>query len=687
MVVLAVLVLQVVILWAIAQAVTPRPHAAPVAVVAPSVVADALVHEARSVPGAPLQGVRYGREETARAAIARGELAAAIVVDLTSGEPDRVVVHAGRDPLATEALRVEYDSLAAGMDRTADLQLIGRPIDQGRLRLLAALSGVIGFGIALTLGRPPAPAIVLAVPAAAVIGQALAWLPALHIGSPGQVGLVLGAAVLVTALTGVALRSVLGPAGAGLGAILLLAPAVLVLITPDPILLHRAAQLLYAVLPSTAAANALRGVTVFDTVAFVRPGLVLLAWGVGSTLALSPLGRRRSRRRAAHTPRAARERVRAAVVVVPFAVGLVAAALLITQPRPIPADSQMPATATDCIDRGPVKTVADLNRLAALRDSDAFQGGDVGATATLGDGRTVWMFGDTLRARGERLAMVRNSMLLTDESCLSVVLPEGEGAVIPDRRDDPWDVGYWPMSLGVESHDDYDVLVVGAQRVRTVGRGSFDFETMGPAAAVFLVPNGGVPQHISTMDFGPDDPAETRPAWGAATAVSDGWVYLYGTSRPANRAAYGFGLSVARVRPTDLLRQERWQFWNGAEWSGYAASAKPVIDAVGGTSQTLSVFERDGQWYAVSKRDEFIGEDLVIWSAPSPTGPFTAHPRVARIPSLSDGTLRYMPLAHPGLLPQPGSVIVSYSENHSDVEEILADPSRYGIHFLRVPLP
>jgi hypothetical protein len=113
-----------------------------------------------------------------------------------------------------------------------------------------------------------------------------------------------------------------------------------------------------------------------------------------------------------------------------------------------------------------------------------------------------------------------------------------------------------------------------------------------------------------------------------------------------------------------------------------------LVPAVGGVSQTLSVFERDGRWYAVSKRDEFLGTDLVIWSSPRPTGPFTAAPPVAQIPSdATQGRLRYMPLAHPDLLPQDGSVIVSYSQNETDVTKVGDDPFLYRPRFLRVPLP
>ena len=73
---------------------------------------------------------------------------------------------------------------------------------------------------------------------------------------------------------------------------------------------------------------------------------------------------------------------------------------------------------------------------------------------------------------------------------------------------------------------------------------------------------------------------------------------------------------------------------------------------------------------------------------PGPTGPFTANPPVAQIPSdTRAGTLRYMPLAHPDLLPEKGSIIVSYSQNDTDLAKVGKNPFLYRPRFLRVPLP
>ena len=101
-----------------------------------------------------------------------------------------------------------------------------------------------------------------------------------------------------------------------------------------------------------------------------------------------------------------------------------------------------------------------------------------------------------------------------------------------------------------------------------------------------------------------------------------------------------------------------------------------------------SVFHRGDTWYAVSKRDDVLGRDLVIWKAPAPTGPFVPSAPLAEIPSdSSNGLLRYMPLAHPDLLPEDGTVVVSYSRNVADLQRLQKDPYLYRPEFLRVPLP
>lgn len=352
-----------------------------------------------------------------------------------------------------------------------------------------------------------------------------------------------------------------------------------------------------------------------------------------------------------------------------------------------PEEQAGPRLSLDCLPFTPPKDVDGLNRLIArYRSVPGFVGADVGADVVLQDGRRLWVFGDTLRQAGFRgQRFVRNSMLLFSPGCATVVMPSDHGAVVPDRADG---VGYWPMDVGVVHRSGFDVVGVSLQRVRTTGSGIFDFEVLGPAIAEFVVPAGAAPRLVLVRDLGPDDADPERPMWGAAIETTADAVYVYGTARPADGSSFGRSLQVARAPIDDVANQSRWRYWDGRTWQRDPARAAVLVPAVGGVSEVLSVFRRAGTWYAVSKRDDVLGQDLVIWKAPGPTGPFTPSTPLARIPSDSaNGLLRYMPLAHPDLLPEPGSVVVSYSRNVADLARLQQDPYLYRPRFLRVPLP
>jgi hypothetical protein len=331
-------------------------------------------------------------------------------------------------------------------------------------------------------------------------------------------------------------------------------------------------------------------------------------------------------------------------------------------------------------------TVEQLNQFV---DSAAgvpeFLGADVGVDVPLSGHRSVWLFADTLVGTTWAKSFVRNSMLLFTPGCLQVVLPGRRGALVPNRDDG---VGYWPMSGWVESGEDVDTVHVMLQRVAEAPGLGQGFVTMGPALAVFAMPRSGPPLLIRRVDLGPDDASPESPAWGAASVLDAGWLYLYGTSTRPLEGLHGFALRVARVRPDRVEDPTEWRYWDGRSWQADPRDATALVPELGGVSQTLSVWRQEGRWYALSKQDEFLGRRIVVWTAPAAVGPFTVAAAVADLPcDAVTGELRYMPLAHPGLLPQPGTVVVSFSRSSTDLSDICADPTRYRPHFLRVVLP
>lgn len=313
-------------------------------------------------------------------------------------------------------------------------------------------------------------------------------------------------------------------------------------------------------------------------------------------------------------------------------------------------------------------------------------GGDIATSVRLPGDDVLFAFGDSiLDAYLTRETSVRNSLLAvtSDRTCL-VLAPDG-GAFVPDRPDG---IGYWPTSIADATRPGVAVSPTAAlflQRVRETPDGGF--ANLGPALAEVATDEDGVPQLMRAVDIGADNPSRQRIGWGAASwRADDGRIYIYGTANPERDLVFGWSLHVARVMAEDVFDVSAWEYWDGGAWGDDPAAAAALIPAVGGVSQTLSVFAEDGTWYAVSKQDDYLGSHVVIWSAPQPMGPFTASGSVASRPSDAT-TVRYAVVAHPTLYPQAGTVEVSISRNTTDDTLRAEDPTLYRPEFFRVPLP
>ncbi len=132
---------------------------------------------------------------------------------------------------------------------------------------------------------------------------------------------------------------------------------------------------------------------------------------------------------------------------------------------------------------------------------------------------------------------------------------------------------------------------------------TFAFETLGPVDGGL---RGGAGQDAAAARRSGTSvrtrSTTARPMWGAAAAVdSRRGSTSTGPHDPKAKGIFGYALQVARARPTNLLDNEQWQYWDGRTWQGSAAKAKELIGADGGVSQTLSVFKRGDRWYAAQQ--------------------------------------------------------------------------------------
>src|SRR5262245_5071407 len=187
-----------------------------------------------------------------------------------------------------------------------------------------------------------------------------------------------------------------------------------------------------------------------------------------------------------------------------------------------PSPSATPTTTTITADR--------VNQVVSSTNLPAWQAADIGASGRLGDGRLVWVFGDTVRSGSFSPQIVANSMLISSGPCVSQLLVPGNGPVIPDVSHD---VVQWPMSVVVlppvgaaAGSDVRDLLVVLCARTQRGTGGDMDFAFLGTSAAVFTVAGDGVPQLQKVMEITPDNLDSDQVNWGAAVTVRGEWYYV-----------------------------------------------------------------------------------------------------------------------------------------------------------------
>lgn len=345
----------------------------------------------------------------------------------------------------------------------------------------------------------------------------------------------------------------------------------------------------------------------------------------------------------------------------------------------------------------PAPTGADgLNALMTQLDREpTLQGGDHGGSVALADGRRMFVYGDTIRdVSTVSPFMVRNSVLIVDHGCLNPMTREDGAAVIPD---DPDNTGYWPMSLrAVEVKGGTRVQVI-ANRVRAT-TGHVDgapespdaFQTLGSALATFEIPRDRTPRLVDVVQLTPDTTDPRVPTWGSAMWEQGGWIHVFGTASNATKSTAGWSLRVARTRPDDLADADAWEYWDGARWvAGTPEAAQApraaLIPAEQGVSHVLSVFARDGAWFAVSKEGDYTGDTLAVWKAPTVTGPWTKH--AVRPLDNPEGMRLYTPLAHPDVDLPDGRLLVSWSRAPVNHGLYYTNPELYRPHFEEVELP
>ncbi len=286
----------------------------------------------------------------------------------------------------------------------------------------------------------------------------------------------------------------------------------------------------------------------------------------------------------------------------------------------------------------------------------------------IGDGRVLWLFGDTLMntvqpdgSMHRNGDFIRNSAAVQTENTFTT-LARGTASNPDDflhpTQPDQW---YWPASGIVEG----DTITLFMHRLRKDGEGAWNFAGDGTD---MLKLDRNTLGTVAKFDLGTrtvDDPGAAPIGWGTSIIEHNGHSYIYGMEDrkeqknelgevvvPAARFAY-----VARC-PQGQIGSGDWEYWDGKGWSNDHQKAEPIAD---GVSNSFTVLKTPSGFSLVSQ-ELYFSSGLASRSASSPEGPFSDWKHVHDGPPKRDDQISYNALVHPEFTVD-GKLLVSWNMN------------------------
>ena len=308
-----------------------------------------------------------------------------------------------------------------------------------------------------------------------------------------------------------------------------------------------------------------------------------------------------------------------------------------------------------------------------------WNGGDIGISTLLPDGRSIWTWGDyhsgVVNSERNRLRELdqfpRNALMVQDGENFSAfrLLTEdrlGYISVPLEYKDDNGNVinggdqWYWPMGGSVYYRDGVPELQILLEHTINAGGGTWGMEAISCDVAIYSLPDLQLQRVVKDRYVGKIAFANI------AFKDDDGVVYIYGER---NHGLCGSATFAARCIDGDL--SGTWEYYNGKDkiwstdhsWENNEATMfdYKIVD------NPIFVFKDCGKYYAFEQTACF-GRTTNIFEAESPIGPFSNRKKVGELPEeISTGNfLCYIPALHQQFS-QNGELLYCVSKNNKDI--------------------
>ena len=327
---------------------------------------------------------------------------------------------------------------------------------------------------------------------------------------------------------------------------------------------------------------------------------------------------------------------------------------------------------------------------AAFERTAGWSGGDGAYTIGLGEGRVLWVFGDTFVGRvkeGRRVdsRLINNSAALQaggtpTEASLSFFYKTGADGQ-PAAFFEPQDgIGwFWPYH-GVKTAEGLFLFLLQVEAAE--GPEAFAFRLV--ATWLGKVENAAEAPERWKLAVRKIPWGDERRLFGSSVLLREGTAYIYGTVDEIIEGVAAKQVILARAPAERLWDFSAWRFFSEGGWVEEVEAAGRVCEDAAGE---FSVSFQPGLGrYVMVFTEGGLSEHMALRTAPRPEGPWGEPLRFYSCPEAgwNPTIFCYAAKGHPELAAGAGELIVTYVANATDFALLESDARLYRPRFVKI---
>lgn len=322
-------------------------------------------------------------------------------------------------------------------------------------------------------------------------------------------------------------------------------------------------------------------------------------------------------------------------------------------------------------------------------------GGDYARSYPMADGRVFWTLQDSFvgppgTSRLDGAGFVHNVAMVQNGRCFTLLTGKWDGdtprsfvAGIAEEQGERW---WWALDGAMGANGNLHVFYAEFRNKNGTGAAFGATPVALWRAEISL-------RTLTVVSLKKAADPSVRPMYGFSIASDDDWSYLYGSCyRQFTTPGFLGWFDLSCNTKMRVARVPRGRFdltpsyWNGSSWSSNRASGRVILDD-GILALPLQV-ERHakGKWVAVAWLDDWFGQQMTLYQAPTPAGPFVPYATVPVASKCGADCTVYFASFAPGRAAD-GDLRVSLSNFTWDRGLAIAQPALYRPTMVDVPAP